>query len=817
MPDPDEIERTIRSEGDADPSAPDDGATLREPAADSPDDGATLADGGRDRVAKRYKMLGKLGQGGMGVVFKARDRKLGRVVALKRLRPETEHDQKAIKRFWTEARTIASLDDFNIVRIYNVFEEGRQLWIEMELVEGGTLQETVSQGKALPAERVCEIGIQLCSALESAHDKGVIHRDIKPSNVLLTERGSPKLADFGLAREAEDAPMHTVTGALMGTPHYASPEQMVSAKHVDHRSDLYSLGATLYALSTGREPRVIRLDSVPKGLREVLARCLEERPGKRWGSAAELRKALEALNEKSSWTVAEVGCPKCGEENPLDVRFCLSCGADLASLFEKCPKCARENRIDQQYCGGCGLNLLAYKDATKALREAEELFNQKRYEESITRAKRGCAAGARKNDLLLAIKNAEAKLARTKELRREADRLIADEKYQQAQARLSELRPLVPDPDSVSAEIQKLSDQDRDLHINAAHGALRLGKLRQAASVCESLTKQWPHDGAVKDVCCELRARRRHRKIIFAVFGVMLMVAAGVVYVAARDSTTAQSGSTNGASRSSSGGGATTPSSRKRTSPSRTPSRQTKTVDLGNGETMEFVWIEPGRFEMGSPTTESKRGADEGQRHGVTIGEGFWLGRTEVTQGQYRAVMGKNPSHFTGDDTLPVEQVSWNDAKSFCERLSRETGLSVRLPSESEWEFACRAGTTTAFNTGSTINTDQANYNGNYTYGNGRKGVYRRKTEPVGSFKPNAWGLYDMHGNVWEWCEDVWHDSYQGAPTDGSAWTRGGDQGRRVLRGGSWLNNPRNCRSAIRYRITPVITNYTRGFRVCLD
>ncbi len=223
---------------------------------------------------------------------------------------------------------------------------------------------------------------------------------------------------------------------------------------------------------------------------------------------------------------------------------------------------------------------------------------------------------------------------------------------------------------------------------------------------------------------------------------------------------------------------------------------------------MELVYIEPGTFMMGSPSNEEGHDDDEGLQHRVTLTTGFHMGVTEVTQAQWRAVMGTNPSHFKGDD-LPVETVSWNDAVAFCEKLSRSEGRTYRLPTEAEWEYACRAGTTTRFCFG---NDDGSLSRYAWYYGNSGN-----KTHPVASKQPNVWGLHDMHGNVWEWCQDVWHDSYSGAPTDGSAWTRGGDQSRRVLRGGSWSYIEISLRCAGRFRINPVNRFYYFGFRLALD
>jgi formylglycine-generating enzyme required for sulfatase activity len=237
------------------------------------------------------------------------------------------------------------------------------------------------------------------------------------------------------------------------------------------------------------------------------------------------------------------------------------------------------------------------------------------------------------------------------------------------------------------------------------------------------------------------------------------------------------------------------------------------TLDCGNGASMKLVLIPAGEFKMGSPTSEKDQGDDESPQHQVKITKPFCMGVYVVTQAQYKAVMGVNPSYFKGENN-PVEWVSWNDAVEFCKKLSAKTGQTVRLPTEAEWEYACRAGTTTPFNTGETISTDQANYDGNYTYGSGRKGEYRGKTVAVGSFAANGFGLYDMHGNVWEWCQD-WYDAeyYKHSPTDDPPGPEKGQS--RVLRGGAWYDIPRSCRSAARLGNDPWYrTSHGNGFRV---
>ena len=272
---------------------------------------------------------------------------------------------------------------------------------------------------------------------------------------------------------------------------------------------------------------------------------------------------------------------------------------------------------------------------------------------------------------------------------------------------------------------------------------------------------------------------------------------------------------------------------------------------------LTMVWIPPGRFWMGSPAAEAERADSEGPQHLVQL-QGFFMGQTPITQAQWREVAGwepverrldQEPSAFvvsrqygparkggaarterfqllagqTSTDDCPVERVSWDDAMEFCRRLSQRTGRTYTLPSEAQWEYACRAGTSTPFHFGEMITTELANYNV-HTYANGPKGEYREQTTVVGMFPANAWGLQDMHGNVFEWCLDHWHETYEGAPVDGSAWLD--DEGptaaedskkERLLRGGSWNYRPLGWRSGSRNLGGPFDGLGILGFRVvCL-
>jgi formylglycine-generating enzyme required for sulfatase activity len=253
-----------------------------------------------------------------------------------------------------------------------------------------------------------------------------------------------------------------------------------------------------------------------------------------------------------------------------------------------------------------------------------------------------------------------------------------------------------------------------------------------------------------------------------------------------------------------------------------------------------MVYIPGGRFMMGSPAGKGSK--SEKPQHEVTV-QPFFMGKYPITQAQWRAIASRadltvqrnldpNPAHFKDckdSDRRPVERVFWYHAVEFCQRLSKLGVMKYRLPSEAEWEYACRAGTTTPFYFGDTITIDLANYNStNDTndinsfyadpYGYGSMGINHRETTSVGSFPPNGFGLYDMHGNVWEWCEDHWHSHYEGAPNDGSAWIDSEAPGnpKHMMRGGSWLYSRYFCRCASRYSISLIdITNI--GFRVVCD
>jgi formylglycine-generating enzyme required for sulfatase activity len=241
----------------------------------------------------------------------------------------------------------------------------------------------------------------------------------------------------------------------------------------------------------------------------------------------------------------------------------------------------------------------------------------------------------------------------------------------------------------------------------------------------------------------------------------------------------------------------------------------TATLDLGGGVGLELVRINPGQFMMGAPESDPDFNVSEGPVHPVTIAKPFFIGKYEITQGQWKIIRG-NQSHANQGDRFPADGVGWSDAANWCKEMSGRLGVTMRLPTEAEWEYACRAGTTTAFAFGDKLAAGQAKFN------TGDPQSLAGQTAPVGSFKPNAWGLYDMHGNVWEWCQDTLQEDYAKAPTDGSAWVDLQNQYKRVRRGGSWKDTASALRSASRWSSNgdakePDMRNDQVGFRVVVE
>ena len=359
----------------------------RDGSIDELDDSIPLVD-----LSERYEIQGVLGQGGMGEVLRAFDKRLQRPVAIKRVLSKMAQSRKVLSRFLTEAQSIAALNHFNIVQIYDYGRDEEGPFIIMELVEGQSLLEKLKAGP-LELEEAIELSCQLCDGLAVAHEQGIIHRDIKPANILLTKRGEPKLTDFGLARQDSVDHGQTQAGAVLGTIDFMPPEQRQDATAVDARSDLWSLAATLYQVLTGKSPRVIRLDQVAQSLRPVLGQALEDNPAERYPTAQELQAALRLVLTQPSSSAGSMSddpftegrCPNCATVNDPSRKFCDSCGQPMQ---EACLSCGHLNSPWNRICGECGSNLQELITAKQAEIDeqkaaAESLRREYRYEEAV--------------------------------------------------------------------------------------------------------------------------------------------------------------------------------------------------------------------------------------------------------------------------------------------------------------------------------------------------------------------------------------------------------------------------------------------------
>jgi formylglycine-generating enzyme required for sulfatase activity/tRNA A-37 threonylcarbamoyl transferase component Bud32 len=614
---------------------------------------------GKGLLLGSYVLLEKLGEGGMGAVFKARNWKLGRVVALKLIRKDRLENAAAVQRFQREIRAAAHLDHPNIVHAIDADQVGNTHFFVMEHIDATDLAGLIKKHGPLSILQACDAIRQAALGLQHAYERGLVHRDIKPHNLLLTREGVVKILDMGLARfSTSEESLSTLTqeGTVMGTLDYMAPEQAMDSHHVDTRADLYSLGCTFHFLLCGSVP-------FPGGT------AME----KLWKHREQPPRPVEELRPETPRALAAV----------------------IRRLLAKRP--------------------------------------EDRYQTPI--------------ELATALEQVQTALMR-------------------------------PAPVSPASESSLTVDW------------------RQLGEPSSGETPR-PVQGQPSPV------HKRRLRLAMVTGGVlMLAVLVMVIWLA--------SGSTV------------------------EPPTETKRDDLPatliNSLGMKFARVPAGTFLMGSPEAEVERSPDE-QQHKVEITKDFYLGVYEVTQEQYQKVMGNNSSYFSpasgGQDrvagldirSFPVERVSWHDAVEFCNKLNelpeeRAAGRTYRLPTEAEWEYACRGGATAyqVFSFGNSLSSNQANFDGNFPYGNAPKGPRLGRPTTVGSYQPNGFGLYDMHGNVYEWCAD-WHDENHGAgprkdPTGPAAGTR------RVLRGGSWLDNGRHCRSAARIGFGPGNRIYDNGLRV---
>ncbi|MDC3225105.1 protein kinase, partial [Mariniblastus sp.] len=340
-------------------------------------------------LESRYTIIRPLGKGGMGEVFLATDTRLNRKVAIKRIKDELT-TPAAAARFLTEAKSIAALSHPYIVQVYDYGRAKDGPFLIMEYVEGQNLQQVCNQG-VMALEDAVDLSCKLCDALSKAHGLGIIHRDIKPANILMTEEGWPKISDFGLAKSTNDHG-HTMTGTALGTLDFMPPEQRRDASAVDHRSDLWSLAATIYQMVTGEPPKVIDLEEVPPVLRTVLGKALKTQPDKRYQSAKSLKDDIEQCNSSGALPIGQLNigeCPSCNTRNESNRKYCRECAA---SLVTDCLGCGESIAVWDKICGECGNNQeealkAKLSEYTRLQEDAEGLQLSYRYEEAIELSK----------------------------------------------------------------------------------------------------------------------------------------------------------------------------------------------------------------------------------------------------------------------------------------------------------------------------------------------------------------------------------------------------------------------------------------------
>ncbi|MFM9959719.1 MAG: bifunctional serine/threonine-protein kinase/formylglycine-generating enzyme family protein [Planctomycetaceae bacterium] len=619
-------------------------------------------------VAQRYEVVEELGEGGMGLVFRVKDRKVRRDLVLKFIRPDLVHQPGMVERLSAEADAAAALNHPHVVTLHNRESDPHGEFLVMEFVDGPNLLQLLQQtGGKLSVERAVRYIGQVGSALQAAHDAGILHRDVKPSNVLINRSDVAKLADFGLARIVEDSGL-TKSGAVMGTLDYMAPEQSRDARLVSPQSDQFSLAKVLYQLVTGHPANQIWGEDIPDSLREVLRRALAANPPSRFPSVAEFVQALPGPGVVATASRLSPVVARIDHEQPTD----------LAKEFARLHAAAQQQSV-----------------------EARQAFEQHDY----ARAAKICG---------------------------KIPEELRDDEF---------LRDVIAKRDRVI---------ELDRQIREAHAAMKLSVLRPAVDELLQLQPDRPDMQELQAQIARLILSRPETK----------------------------------------------PLPRSPEIPTKPGQRTTFTL---NGIEYAFRWCPAGKFRMGDALVE------------VELTRGYWMQETLVTQGMWQSVMGSGLDwkSYGNGPRHPVYNVSHDEAVKFCETLNGAMksagvgGLTVRLPSEAEWESAYRAGTQTRFYWG-----DDESKLGEYAW---HKGNSNGGTHPVGEKKANGWGLFDMSGNVWEWCGDWYADNLVGGrdPQGASSGSLRSDRG-----GCWWSSEARWFSAAFRSWLTPSYRSNYVGFRL---
>ncbi len=505
---------------------------------------------------EQYTILSRIGNGGMGVVYLARDKRLGRFVAIKRLNSQAQSVPALRQRFLHEARAVAALSHVHIVHIYGLGEDEDGPFIAMEYVggpdstnvryEGGagegqpnpplTLEQYVTQKGQLTTEEAMELLIKISRAVAYAHSCRVIHRDLKPSNILMDKSGEPKIVDFGLARlmHKEEVKL-TVPGEKLLSLGYGAPEQESDACLSDERSDVYGLGALLYFTITGQNPRYFREQDVPVQLREVVVKALETDMEQRWPTAMAFSEALFQVQNKTRVEVPTVKttwrCKWCDAVNPLSIKFCAECGWDGS---ENCAECGAETFVGVQYCGNCGADARSYESVLHLLERAREELGHHRYEKAISAAGRVHgfeAAGPEGRGYLSEVaqirERAERSIQRREMLKEQVEIEMRAENFERAEQFIREYRELSGERAAFEAELKQLPELTSVRDLLVARKSLQSGDYNKAFEICRRLLEGVsPDNREALEIIRRIRQRARIRSA--ALSGATVLVAIGL-------------------------------------------------------------------------------------------------------------------------------------------------------------------------------------------------------------------------------------------------------------------------------------------------
>jgi serine/threonine protein kinase/formylglycine-generating enzyme required for sulfatase activity len=726
----------------------------------------------------RYEILAPIGAGGMGEVFRARDGRLGRDVALKVLPAVFAQDGPRRARFEHEARSASALNHPNIVSVFDVGRQDEILFIITEFVDGESLRAVVGRGPVASKAAVA-IGAQIAEGLSAAHEVGVVHRDLKPENIMLTRAGRVKILDFGLAKRMEakgqlqqNAEMSTLTepGTVLGTVGYMSPEQ-ARGQPVDQRSDIFSFGTILYELISGHRPfrgeipalvihAILKSDppelpaSVGPALSSLILRCLEKEPSRRFQSAADLAFALQTLSTVSGSANAPAERPRTRLAAPwwgtAALLAALAVGATWW-LSHGTPSPRRQS------------GPVAAPSSQPPSPQPASSIEEKAVSSSTAKQ----------------VKESPAPHSAASTQRSPVAQPVQEVPTDQAPANAIPVpvtpaaQRAVPNP-VLAAPVAGtvISTPSVTFAWNAVASAqdywLDVGTAPASGNISAGFT-----GGAnfrTVDLSHYLTGQTIYLQIYSMVAGVSLIPGTGNQFQFPTSASIFQSN----------------PNGRL----SETTPRAVGTKKENPKDELTYLWIPPGTFMMGCSPSDGECYDVEKPAHQVTLTKGFWLGQTEVTQAAYQRVTGQNPSSWRGP-ALPVESITWNEADGYCR------AIGGRLPTEAEWEYAARAGSTA----GRYGNFDGvAWYNGNSPNG----------THKVAQKQANGWGLYDMLGNVWEWTADWYADYLPNAAVDPTGPASGQF---RTERGGSWNGNPGLVRVSARFRFALGVTGAGIGVR----